>query len=190
MCIRDSVVISEKGVDANNSDTKVSDGKVTTKKTIFSIFEQMMKEKNVKKDNFVDERKLDEIKGDLPATPHLDYRVSRHVHFTPVNASSIINDDVVEEQFFTPAVGKTPTGMSVKSHQKDILSAKKPIFPKISGETADNFIESMMSRLNVGGESVHTPSRSVNRELNRVSCLLYTSPSPRDRQKSRMPSSA
>ena len=27
-------------------------------------------------------------------------------------------------------------------------------------------------------------------EISRISCLLYTSPSPRDRQKSRMPSSA
>ena len=29
-----------------------------------------------------------------------------------------------------------------------------------------------------------------NKENNAISCLLYTSPSPRDRQKSRMPSSA
>ena len=31
---------------------------------------------------------------------------------------------------------------------------------------------------------------TVNASLNKYRCLLYTSPSPRDRQKSRMPSSA
>ena len=30
----------------------------------------------------------------------------------------------------------------------------------------------------------------INKESQRISCLLYTSPSPRDRQKTRMPSSA
>ena len=55
-------------------------------------------------------------------------------------------------------------------------------------ETADiggvsHFLEHMVFK--------GTPNRSadqVNRELD--DCLLYTSPSPRDRQKSRMPSSA
>ena len=32
--------------------------------------------------------------------------------------------------------------------------------------------------------------KQINRESQADSCLLYTSPSPRDRQKSRMPSSA
>ena len=36
-----------------------------------------------------------------------------------------------------------------------------------------------------------SPIEGVERKyLDRVGCLLYTSPSPRDRQKSRMPSSA
>ena len=34
------------------------------------------------------------------------------------------------------------------------------------------------------------PERSVLISIQSLSCLLYTSPSPRDRQKSRMPSSA
>ena len=33
-------------------------------------------------------------------------------------------------------------------------------------------------------------SESVRAKVNAKACLLYTSPSPRDRQKSRMPSSA
>ena len=39
-----------------------------------------------------------------------------------------------------------------------------------------------------GSMVYHTPNVSLNTQLN--ACLLYTSPSPRDRQKSRMPSSA
>ena len=43
--------------------------------------------------------------------------------------------------------------------------------------------------------SPYSPDRSTNDEVRRTvdnnnNCLLYTSPSPRDRQKSRMPSSA
>ena len=41
-------------------------------------------------------------------------------------------------------------------------------------------------RIRVNGETVTELGRRVDPET----CLLYTSPSPRDRQKSRMPSSA
>ena len=42
----------------------------------------------------------------------------------------------------------------------------------------------------VAGEGMYSTSRKgVRAECTKV-CLLYTSPSPRDRQKSRMPSSA
>ena len=37
---------------------------------------------------------------------------------------------------------------------------------------------------------IYTPNEITDEELNVEGCLLYTSPSPRDRQKSRMPSSA
>ena len=39
-------------------------------------------------------------------------------------------------------------------------------------------------------DSLPIPNREYIKHLNYSSCLLYTSPSPRDRQKSRMPSSA
>ena len=39
-----------------------------------------------------------------------------------------------------------------------------------------------------GGEGTHATTQVEHPEVN--ACLLYTSPSPRDRQKSRMPSSA
>ena len=60
--------------------------------------------------------------------------------------------------------------------------------------------EGYLARLVAGGESVAiceqigdpaTSKGPVDRQVVRiVTCLLYTSPSPRDRQKSRMPSSA
>ena len=37
---------------------------------------------------------------------------------------------------------------------------------------------------------LHDKEEDLLQELEDLSCLLYTSPSPRDRQKSRMPSSA
>ena len=47
----------------------------------------------------------------------------------------------------------------------------------------------MMSTLNLG-DNVHTVEVDVTNFDSVNNCLLYTSPSPRDRQKSRMPSSA
>ena len=40
------------------------------------------------------------------------------------------------------------------------------------------------------GQSKFTTQRKEDDKVEILSCLLYTSPSPRDRQKSRMPSSA
>ena len=56
----------------------------------------------------------------------------------------------------------------------------------------DNFDEIYTT---FGDGSTLTPfttgtSTLTNKTINLTSCLLYTSPSPRDRQKSRMPSSA
>ena len=47
--------------------------------------------------------------------------------------------------------------------------------------------------LNIDGKGkykIETGIGFLNHMLEQLSCLLYTSPSPRDRQKSRMPSSA
>ena len=49
------------------------------------------------------------------------------------------------------------------------------------GDTTDNLIDQAMS------VNAHPPAREMDMLM---TCLLYTSPSPRDRQKSRMPSSA
>ena len=49
-------------------------------------------------------------------------------------------------------------------------------------------------QLNIGQPDIETPKVALdavkNNEIKVLACLLYTSPSPRDRQKSRMPSSA
>ena len=42
----------------------------------------------------------------------------------------------------------------------------------------------------IAGVTTHLADRKVNVLTISQTCLLYTSPSPRDRQKSRMPSSA
>ena len=47
----------------------------------------------------------------------------------------------------------------------------------INGEDAKEFLQNLISN-------------DINKVSDTNSCLLYTSPSPRDRQKSRMPSSA
>ena len=48
--------------------------------------------------------------------------------------------------------------------------------------------EALMGDLDYGIDPAYI--RRLAGEVKAVSCLLYTSPSPRDRQKSRMPSSA
>ena len=60
-------------------------------------------------------------------------------------------------------------------------------------ERLANF-ETLVSRLDSAIEKIAEVNNNVSRMLavheERITCLLYTSPSPRDRQKSRMPSSA
>ena len=46
----------------------------------------------------------------------------------------------------------------------------------------DNFVKS--------GIADYNDTETAVNPINLIACLLYTSPSPRDRQKSRMPSSA
>ena len=50
--------------------------------------------------------------------------------------------------------------------------------------TAQDAIESKLQGFNIGADDY------ICKPFNHQDCLLYTSPSPRDRQKSRMPSSA
>ena len=49
---------------------------------------------------------------------------------------------------------------------------------------------SMEKTIREGAEEIAERARTMSEEIHEGVCLLYTSPSPRDRQKSRMPSSA
>ena len=69
------------------------------------------------------------------------------------------------------------------SATKDTWSSTETTLPE--GTTKDDFDkDSVLSRFN------HQLKSSGINTSHTLSCLLYTSPSPRDRQKSRMPSSA
>ena len=60
-------------------------------------------------------------------------------------------------------------------------------------EYSINGDESRILRINTSDMNIITRMNKAEKELQKIAdkcCLLYTSPSPRDRQKSRMPSSA
>ena len=91
-------------------------------------------------------------------------------------------------------------------NESTLLEALKVMQPQAS----TNVLRKMLTnqRITVDGETIHRAKHTVTegqtveihpkpkisieeeREINAKTCLLYTSPSPRDRQKSRMPSSA
>ena len=58
-------------------------------------------------------------------------------------------------------------------------------------------LETILEKLKLAGANIEINDEEINLEMDKTpnpvditTCLLYTSPSPRDRQKSRMPSSA
>ena len=65
----------------------------------------------------------------------------------------------------------------------ELYSGTGGLFHKIEGA---NFTGSLL----IGHSTTGTLSNAQNNTGIGIGCLLYTSPSPRDRQKSRMPSSA
>ena len=67
--------------------------------------------------------------------------------------------------------------------QKKSRQQKKP---KSEIKLAEERFQSCVVKRN----NFNDEARSLRDERNALHCLLYTSPSPRDRQKSRMPSSA
>ena len=61
---------------------------------------------------------------------------------------------------------------------------------KTTGGQEQNVAKFVGNRLERDESSIQSPIRSIVVIESLKGCLLYTSPSPRDRQKSRMPSSA
>ena len=68
---------------------------------------------------------------------------------------------------------------------------KKGVRP-VSNDKGSNDLEATIERLEFRNAKLHQHNEKIEKEIMelRNTCLLYTSPSPRDRQKSRMPSSA
>ena len=82
----------------------------------------------------------------------------------------------------TNSVQTQNVGATTNSRRSDIVAeAGKGLFANALGPTTDHMAK-------IEGNAVFGSAQPPNR--NTPSCLLYTSPSPRDRQKSRMPSSA
>ena len=73
---------------------------------------------------------------------------------------------------------------------KDGINTKIRIFLKY--DFKGNAVITAIERVSKPGRRVYVNQNQLPRVLDGlgISCLLYTSPSPRDRQKSRMPSSA
>ena len=59
-----------------------------------------------------------------------------------------------------------------------------------SKKVADHFKEQIVMTIYVKDSTKEIELKQLQKTLRLNTCLLYTSPSPRDRQKSRMPSSA
>ena len=80
--------------------------------------------------------------------------------------------------------------MSLKSIQKEreytkfVVDERLCYYEPSKNKTEKTFVEELSSSLNQKQKSIH-PKFFYDK-----SCLLYTSPSPRDRTRSRMPSSA
>ena len=86
----------------------------------------------------------------------------------PFAQSSLLDTERIRSQLFEGAKNKK-TGVTTNAPQRQTVSG-------IVSRVADS--ESIWLRIDDRGE------------FRKWTCLLYTSPSPRDRQKSRMPSSA
>ena len=74
-----------------------------------------------------------------------------------------------------------------KLHGIALVNNKKVSTLHYSGELNPKIISNIQHLFN---EKIETKNHQINDFESFLTCLLYTSPSPRDRQKSRMPSSA
>ena len=61
---------------------------------------------------------------------------------------------------------------------------------QVKAKRGPNDLEEIIERLEFRNDVLHKANQKQQDEILSKHCLLYTSPSPRDRQKSRMPSSA
>ena len=109
--------------------------------------------------------------------------------------------EAVEVEFepgFNVLTGETGAGKSIVVEAVGLLLGARASADLVRTGESQATIEALFEDDRDGGEvlirrEVSSSGRSrsfVNGDLATATCLLYTSPSPRDRQKSRMPSSA
>ena len=86
--------------------------------------------------------------------------------------------------------GTPRTGANYYGSKTDVTAAGASATTGSNGATSFNF--GALGTTALGGFAFHvySPQVATTRTSLSYTCLLYTSPSPRDRQKSRMPSSA
>ena len=122
-------------------------------------------------------------------------------------ASALHNKLGIEKGLMTTIHAYTNDQVLTDVYHKDLRRARSATMSMIPTKTgAAAAVGLVLPELNgkLDGFSVRVPTINVSlvdlvfeagketsvEEVNRIICLLYTSPSPRDRQKSRMPSSA
>ena len=108
----------------------------------------------------------------------------------------LINKTPIEIRWFSPTAEVDLCGHATLASAKILfdhyLSNKQQIiFDSKSGELTVTQSGNLLT-LNFPSDAFKKVDNNdeINQAANTYSCLLYTSPSPRDRQKSRMPSSA
>ena len=94
-----------------------------------------------------------------------------------------------------PAVPATSAAPTIPVGNSEFLPSQgPPPIQVLESESEDDDVQTVTIPFNSASSSTFLPMISVkdrwSTELEFRYCLLYTSPSPRDRQKSRMPSSA
>ena len=141
------------------------------------LFEGMTNDEYDKYKTVYDQLELND-KDDFRAVPHAPYTVSRNL-FEKINALN-------------------PSGGTVSIHNQE-TPEENLVFLEKKGKFVDFYNEfniPLEGFKATGKRSIHhaieymDPAQRTLFVHNTTCCLLYTSPSPRDRQKSRMPSSA
>ena len=105
-------------------------------------------------------------------------------HIDPDSRQVLVDGRLVEYDKLSIDIGSTPD-LSVPGAAQYAVGVKPVSHFNLAWEK-------LLTQASVGDSSINHGSDQIggNQPDSSIACLLYTSPSPRDRQKSRMPSSA
>ena len=109
-----------------------------------------------------------------------------------IRITRTMNSDVLAIQG-PPGTGKTYTGANIILDL--VASGKRVGVTAVSNKAIDALLDKVVEVAEERGQDITCFKKGTARDdydgpVKYIGCLLYTSPSPRDRQKSRMPSSA